>query len=1268
MITSCRSYALDKLLFNYIDKKLLQNNSTIINVPPLTVEELEHFVKYIPALDSIVQNEHLSEIVKIPKYLSLAEKLISITDEDLSIIDITEFKKQLWNNVVGGSNILFEQNRQNTFIDVVVKRAKNLTLLTTVKEFDSDIIHRLKSDGILFEENQLYAPSHDIFEDWGLIKYINNLKINNPKINVFYDLLSNEPAIRRGYRLWIESKVEESENWIYNFVIETINNPSIENHWKDEILIAIIKSDLCKKFFIENKDELLEDDLNLLKKVIHLLKISGKDFNQSPNNKGWDFVITFLFENIDKVSEIDVQILRFLYDWENILYFGTITNLDTPKYVGKIIDKILNNFEEGADWMNAGESNSLTEKGIKLLYKLAKYIPDEIKILLANLFIKEEEENYKIRDKKEKQIKYALSHFHSGTLPEFFPNELTELANLKWKHKKKVKFNNQFGFEHHETGIEHHFGLTTKHDFSYFPQSAYQTFIYKLLKSNPWKALDFIIEFTNYSVDNYVKSDFLKEDGFARNADDITPIEITYNEKSYTIYGSMYLWSVNRGGQITVPYLLQSIVVALERYLYEIGKLNLEEVDQFIQSFFDQIYTKANSVVLISVVSSITMAYPEKVGDKFLPLLSDKHIFDWDRNRWSNDYLGSSLLGLPQYSAEDKLCDEERKKALDWEHRQKYHKGLTGFLLQYQLFYGNLDGRIFEMIDNLENKHDKGDVYFLKLLSEIDRRKQKIEEIEQEGKKVIQISPNYSVDESLEKEMQRNEKQSDIQNEYSKYTLWIAQTFQKKSEENISYEYWQESFEYFKKNGTPDFYNLSPFPIGTLATLGLDLFSTNLTEDEFQFCIDKILEIGSKLYDEKKKEHEFKNLYFSISIYDYQSVYHSLPNLLSFKNKLSDKQIDEIKNLIFSFIRDFHPKEDMHLKHLYNSFIKVVWDIDYQFAYNSFIGLILYSEFNKKYKKHIQYSKREIKKIQSEEKEILDFIEQNDKDCEFTDLTYLKYSHWDLDKAINIFPIFNEYNFSYNFLEKIFIAQLESYLFGKERYNYHKIGSSIKGIIVDFLFEIPSNENTNLFVEFLIDKGINFKPENREQYDVIKFIKETIQLFYYKVDSNSDSEKILNNLWVYWEILYLKVKDGTKLFNQEFLFSGNWRSEADNWIILQDETRSNIYLKKIEKLNYVDINSLMQLLSGIGFQSLMPSGIKVLTKHLKSDIKQLIEVNYYYSEKLAIKCFKDKLKIIKEDALLLDEFLWFLNLMIDLGSSKAYYIRENLILYKKKNN
>lgn len=1270
LIVSCRSYALETLKFNYFDKQLLHNNSAIINVPQLNDEELQYFVEKIPALDSIVQNANLAEIIRTPKYLSLAEKLITASDEDLSIIDVVEFKKQLWKNIVGGSNAPFEEERQNTFVGIAVKRAKNLTLLTTANEFDSETVYRLKSEGVLFEENNLYAPSHDIFEDWGLIKYVNCLKIDNPKIDVFYSSLTNEPAIRRGFRLWVESKIEESESWIYNFVIDTINNVSIENHWKDEVLISIIKSDLCDKFFSEHKDELLEDDLKLLKRVIHLLKISGKDFNQSPNNKGWDVVVKFLFENVNELTEIQTQILRLLYDWENILYVGKITNKETPKYVGKLVNTILHNFEEGTDWMNAGESNSLTEKGIQLLYNLSEYIPEEIKILLDNLFIKNKDEDYKIRNKKDKQIEYALSHFHTGTLPKYFPEELIALANLKWKYKK-VKSTSRFGFVHYESGIEHHFGITNKHNFKYFPESAYQTFVYKFLNSNPWKALDFIIDFTNHCAENYVKSDFLKDDAFGRTADDITAVDLLYNGQIYPIHGSNYLWLVNRGGQITVPDLLQSVVVALEKYLYELGQIESEKINEIIQSFFDEIYTKSNSVILISVLSSIAMAYPNKVGDKFLPLISDKNFFNWDCSRWMSDYSGDSLLGLPHATWQQRLCDKERQEASQWAHRKKYYRGLTSFLIEYQILYGNFNGKLFEMFDYMESKHDKEDVYFLKLLSEIDIRKQNIEKIEHDGNLAIQISPNYAVDSTLEKEMQKNEEQSNVQNEYSKYSLWISQTFQKKSEENVTYEYWKECFEYYLNydQSKIDFFNA--FPIGTLATLGLDLFSDELNANEFEFCVNTIIEIAQKLFDRKKNERfNFENFDFSVSIYDNHSVYGALPKLLNFKDRLTEQQVNDIKALTFFFLRDLNKELDVDLKHLYDSFRKFAWVADYQYAYNCFIGIILYAEFFKKYPRHNRYSDEEIKKIENEENEILNFIDNNENAYELTNLSYSKYSHWELEKAVDIFPIYEEFDFSYTFLELIFNAHIESFLLEKQRYSsvvdYHKIGFTTKETIIDFLFEIPFNENTKSFFENILDAGANFKNDDlRLKYDVTKYVKEIVEWFYYKVDSNNGNEKMLNNLWNYWNVLYFKIKNITNLYNQEYLFFGKWKYEADDWFVLKKDNISSIYLKKIESLSYLNVEALMQLLSGIGFQSLMPEGIKVLTKHFKSDVKKLLNINYYYGEKLIMRGFKDKIKQIKEDESLLNEFLWFLNVMVDLGSSKAYYIRENLILYKK---
>jgi hypothetical protein len=1255
IIVSCRDYAIETLKFKFsIDK--CKN----INVPVLTDDEIKYFVENIPTLQQIVSNNNLTEILRVPKYLSLAERLIQKSTNDLSKISEITFKKELWEHIIQNKTVTIDSintRREIAFINLTVKRAKELSILTNASDIDQLAIQQLSYDGILFGENGLYAPSHDIFEDWGLIKNFDKYKIENSNIIEFYRNVGNEPAIRRGYRLWIEKEIEESSNSIYNFILETISKNEIDDYWKEEVLTAVIKSQYCKKYFTENEVKLLENNFTLLKRFIHLLKICGKDSQQVPNNKGWDIVIEFLHEKLDELKDLYSLILKLIFEWENILYFGIIENQDTPKYVGKIVFKILNDFDEDSSWMNYGESNSLTEKGIKLLYQLSEYIPEEIKIILDDI-LNDSLDSEKLKREK---IKFALSHFYSGSLPKNFPDELILLANKNWR--KKVGKNKENDFYDSSYGVEQHFGLTKKHDFSYFPHSAYQTFFYKLIKFHPWKALAFIIDFTNYVSEQYIESTFLKDDGFGRKSDEIIELDLLYDSQIFKIKGSDYLWSINRGGQTTVPYLLQSIVVALERYLYEIGSIESEQIDTFLQTFYDKIYKKSNSVILLSVLSSITMAYPEKVGNKLLPFLSDKYFFIWDRHRQMNEYNSGALLNMPNSSAEGDLCDKERKDALGWQHRTKYSLGFQSFIFEYQVRYVDLRDEIFQMLDILKSKIKEDDIYGKKILVEIDLRNQKVEKIEnEEGKVMLQISPNYSIDRDLENVMIKNQEKSIISNKDSSYSLWVTNIYQKKSEENKTYKFWKECFNYLTDVNNSYSDPIMAFPVGTFAVLGLESFDSELNDIEFKYCIDIIIDISNRIFQKQLKEYDFENPDFSISIYDYDSIFSILPQLLKFKEKITIEQKKTIRGLIYTFLRDLNVQKEHHLKLFYKSFKGFLWKIDYQFAHNCFTSLILYAEFNKKYPQHKQYSNNQIKTIQLEQKVILDFVENNREEFIFSNISYSNYSQWDLHKALFIFPTNELFYFSNDFVQIIFKAQIESYTLDLDRYsstNYYEIGNTIKDVINEFLLENEFTENSKHLFNQIIDVNLNLFYKNRKIYDIKKYVESLIEFFYYKVDNNSENELIKTNFWIYWNELYLKIKDNNN-FSQEFLFySSYWKSDVKEWKVLKG--KSEKYLIDIENLSYVNIKALMQLLSNLGFDYLMPNGLKILVKHLKADS---INFDYYYGEKLIMNCFKQKIKEIKEDRILLEDFLWLLDLMINLGSSKAYLIRENIILYK----
>lgn len=1257
IIVSCRDYAIETLKFKFSVDKCIN-----INVPVLIDNEIKYFVENIPTLQQIVSNQNLTEILRVPKYLSLAERLIQKSTNDLSKISEITFKKELWEHIIQNKTVTTDSintRREIAFIALTVKRAKELSILTNANDIDQLAIQQLNNEGVLFGENGFYVPSHDIFEDWGLVKYFDKYKIENSNTLEFYKNLGNEPAIRRGFRLWIGKEIEEASNSIYNFITETISDNNIENYWKDEVLTAIIKSPFCEKYFLENEIKILNDNFTLLKKFIHILKISGKDFQQVANTDGWNVIMKFLFEKIDLLKDVYSLILKLIFEWENILYFGIIENQDTPKYVGKIVFKILNDFDEDSSWMNSGESSSLTEKGIKLLYQLSEYIPEEVKIILDDIL----DDSLDGEKLKRKKIKFALSHFYSGSLPKNFPDELILLANKNWR--KKVVKNKENDFYDSSYGIEQHFGLTKKHDFSYFPHSAYQTFFYKLIKFHPWKALEFIIDFTNYVSEQYIESTFLKDDGFGRKSDEIIELELLYDSQIFKIKGSDYLWSINRGGQTTVPYLLQSVVVALERYLYEIGGIESEKIDTILQTFYDKIYKKSNSVILLSVLSSITMAYPQKVGNKLLPFLSDKYFFIWDRHRQMNEYNSGALLNLPNSSAEGDLCDKERKDALGWQHRTKYSLGFQSFIFEYQVRYVDFRDEIFQMFDILKSKIKEDDIYGKKILVEIDLRNQKIEKIEnEEGKVMLQISPNYSIDKNLENVIIKNQEESIISNKDSSYSLWVTNIYQKKTEENKTYKFWKECYNYLTDGNNSYSDPIMVFPVGTFAVLGLESFDSELNEIEFEFCIETIIDISNKIFQKQLNEYDFGNPDFSISIYDYNSIFTILPKLLNFKAKITTNQKNTIRGLIYTFLRDMNVQKEHHLKLFYKSFKEVLWKIDYQFAHNCFISLILYAEFNKKYPRQSQYSEKQIEEIQLEEKDILDFVQNNKEEFVFSNVSYSSHSQWDLEKALFIFPTNELFYFSNDFVQIIFKAQIDSYTLDLDEYsstNYYKIGDTIKDVVNEFLLENEFTENSKQLFNQIIDVNLNLVYENRKVYDIKKYVESLIESFYYKVDSNSENELIKTNFWFYWEELYLKIKENNN-FSQEFLFYSNyWNSDVRNWKVLKDKFEK--YLIHIESLSYINIKALMQLLSNVGFDYLMPNGLKVLVKHLKVDSTR---IEYYYGEKLIMNCFKQKIKEIKEDRILLDDFLWLLDLMINLGSSKAYLIRENIILYKNK--
>src|SRR6266487_30228 len=88
-----------------------------------------------------------------------------------------------------------------------------------------------------------------------------------------------------------------------------------------------------------------------------------------------------------------------------------------------------------------------------------------------------------------------------------------------------------------------------------------------LLYYHPAKALRLIVSVMNYITDAYASSKRGKENGVVR-------IEM-HDENGSTVYqsGDAVLWGMYRGLVQSTPYLLQSILMALENWLLELCQI-----------------------------------------------------------------------------------------------------------------------------------------------------------------------------------------------------------------------------------------------------------------------------------------------------------------------------------------------------------------------------------------------------------------------------------------------------------------------------------------------------------------------------------------------------------------------------------------------------------------------------------------------------------------------------------------------------------------------
>jgi len=1271
LILSCRSINLNLIERKFFHTKVYEK----LEVALLDDEELNILEKQIPAIRTFKKNTRILPLIKNPKYLDFAVKSIPTPTDDFSEMNEIEFSNQLWEAII--ENKLdanfdgFPIRRSNLFIELAVKRAKMMKPFIALETSDHQVLAKLEKDNVIIKSptSDTYAPSHDVLEDWALVRFVSKHFSDIKNEEEFFNQLGTEPAMRRAYRLWVQNALKQKEIAKIDFFTNNIKSSKIERFWKDESLVALLNSDYCKLFFEKNFNLLKENNWNIFFWIIHVLRTAcreksntSKDFKFFvPTGYGWIEIIKRIKDNITEIPEgYHNLIVNVISDWSNTLYISEKVPEGTREAALIILYLLENNFLKNSEYSYDDKN---VERCLCLVFDLCGGAIPEVEEIL-NKAIKEsqkDETNSNWIDTRyySKILTLSLSGLKAGNLARYLPELIITIAKEKWYRKPKKRTKRTEGLlsfiseKPNRDDVNYHFGLAEKYDMDYFPASAYQTPILWLLRNHPYKTIDFICELINYSTEKYLASDFSKDDG-------CMVIELTLYDNSKIIQkGSSVLWSMYRGTGKVTPYLLQSVLMALEYYLLEVAECG-ESFKDYFQQLLHILYTKSKSVATTAVISSVCQAYPLMVDDKLLPLFTHRKLICWDVSRFTDDFHPFNLM------SNNEIFDKERVKSDKLPHRLKNTPGIKGFIVDYCFNIRALNKQVFEILDNHRANAAPDDYEWRKILDDMDIRTWRLsKEIKREGKTAILIEPSYNVE--IQAYVDETKEPFEESNKNAGYKLLLLKV--EKKETQISVEQWKEIYQYYVALTGLKFYEHVP---GLLAVIGIKEVWQHLTLEEKEWCVTIVIQSTNKLIEKQYKPYNFS---FDISPFDNDAVLSVVPLLISLP-ELNESR-EQIEMLIVTLLITHFQLNDTAYKKFLNSFEENLWVLSPETAIKFFNGTLAFAKFTKANPFYIDHpytseqNRAYSKKLNSFTKKML----KGKTDVVFDEINFTDFSKWIILKVISLVPNINPSSECIAFLKKINDLYVEREGMGRRSGDYdsrvHEVRICLTEKLSNIIFWSIDTSGSEL-MEYLLskinDRDILTKALHRDN-EIFLFFRGIFKNLIIIADHNLPLDNAIKTqqtiatfekIWLKFEEVLSKQK--IPLFADLLLLEIEWNDSSVTWKPIENMT--DFFKRNIKKYGLSRPQTVINLLSHIGDNQLLPNGINQLVEILKTTTESKLLFYYKYSEKLMNRIYENHLPEVKANRELLLNYLWLLDEMTNQGSSDSYWIREFLVSFK----
>ena len=1159
----------------------------------------------------------------------------------------TEFRDVIWRKHIMGSLIKDNLNiqRERAILGIAKERSNSAKFYVNIDNLSERALYSLKQDEIIGYDDKYggYFITHDIYEEWALNKIISRSFNNRKNVKDFFESIGSSLSIRRAFRLWLSEQLYENCKIIEEFIDVLFSNNGVDDYWKEEILVSILLSDYSLEFFKQFEKEIIENEYVLLKKIVFILRIACVDLASNvnydviiPKGKGWEGAISLINKYKVDFFECNInQTLPILTAWCNLNHNG-----NTTREAGLLVLSILQKTET-EEYLIIDDS--FEEKLLGVINNSSSEIKEELKDIfdrvVLNNWTNHTDPYYGLC------IKILNKPYLAVDLIRLLPLHIIKLCNLFWIKNEKVD-----EFEYYRKDIEYMYGLRDSYTFKYFPASANQTPIKWLLQSEFKDTLEFIIAFTNSSIVKYSNSTLGKND--------LTEITLHLDNLEVNQYISNAIWGMHRGviGPV-VPYLLQSIHMALEEYLLEMA----EKLDSAIVKHILLIILKgAKSASLTSIVCSVVLAYPDIYVEIAILLSRTIDIFHFENTRMSYEFTSHSHYSISRglNDVSDSLYVEERLKTCEQNFR---NTTLESIFINYQYFgirsYTDIENEeLVKMIFNIIDEHKKSKSLSeldRALLSRIDRRNLKTNILEEkDGYMMLEFQP-ISIDEDIQQKREEVKHNFEEMQRFSGLKIWADFLYDSNKNEKYDNNPLLALFEAKElvSNDNQSYFDVDDsMHVFVCAKLLLEHLN-QLPANEKDYCRQTVIKTISSLFNKTDISSISRGV---------EAAFRALPILI--KEYRNDREF-YIMYMLQALFDDTHTSGYKSIcDYTIDSIVKnKIWENDYKTAEDILLRYVklkpIYNRVVLECKNNdgYLYSKNIIRSNFLKEVDSVDY-----KNIDYNKINLDALNVSDLIIVLQLIPfdtIFEEHLKIYTFI----IDKIKGELFennNKFRYKSETLRTIVYKQLTKFIL-CRSITNVDRFIKPIIDSFCI----NRE---TATFIEELIC-----------SEDILQKkevFWYIWDEMYqviieLSQKTHSFYLNDiliNYLFAFNyWRKDIVEWHSLCKE---NLYFyEKVSKdMGNIPVvlYSIVRVLNTIG-KRFVHEGIdwinNIISQNNNLSLGDYENNTIYYLENLLRKYILKNKEKIKTDFRLKQKIINILGFMINKGSILGYQLRENIV-------